>query len=108
MKRIKRDISLCDLIDGFLFSLRAEAKSVSTIQYYKDLLTTFLHYTQDRDWTEGTNSLDTHRIRGFLSWVGSRVYDHSAGNSTIRIRRAKPQCRPRSHRGILSSQGTSA
>jgi len=81
-------IGLQDLVEGFLFSLQAEGRAPRTIGYYKDLLHPFLGYARDKGWSDGLCSLDTHRVREFLSWVGSRTCEHSIGNGTRRVRKA--------------------
>jgi site-specific recombinase XerD len=83
-------IGLRDLIDGLLFSLQAEGRSVRTIEYYKDLLSPLLIYTQNKGWSDSLSSLDTHRLREFLSWVGARADEYSIGNGTKRVRKPKP------------------
>jgi integrase len=83
-------IGLRDLVDGLLFSLQAEGKSVRTLGYYRDLLSPFLDYAQSRGWSDGLSSLDAHRLREFLSWVGTRAGEYSVGNGTKRVRKPKP------------------
>jgi len=78
------------MVDGFLFSLKAEGRASRTIEYYGDLLRPFLRYSQNRGWPNNSPSLDTHQIREFLSWVGTRACEHSAGNGTRLVRQAKP------------------
>jgi len=78
------------MVDGFLFSLKAEGRARRTIEYYGDLLRPFLRYSQNRGWPNNSPSLDTHQIREFLSWVGTRACEHSAGNGTRLVRQAKP------------------
>jgi hypothetical protein len=69
------DIALRDLIDGFLFSLRAEGKSNATIEYYSYFLNPLLTYVTSRDWANNLRALDTVRLREFLTWVGTRTYE---------------------------------
>lgn len=88
MKRNDRRIGLQQLVDGLLFSLRAEGKAAGTIEYYRDLLQPFLGYARSKDWVNGAGSLDAHRLREFLSWVGSRTQEHTVGNGTKRRRKA--------------------
>jgi len=83
-------IGLQDLAEGFLFSLQAEGRAPRTVEYYREKLRILLAYASDKGWPDSLSSLDTHRIREFLSWVGSRTYEHSIGNGTSRIRKAKP------------------
>lgn len=90
MKHSNKAIGLRDLIDGLLFSLQAEGRSVRTIGYYRDLLSPFLDYAQDRGWSDALGSLDAYRLREFLSWVGARVSGYSVGNGTNRVRKPKP------------------
>ena len=90
MKQNEKGIGLRELVDGLLFSLQAEGRSVRTIGYYRDLLRPLLDYAQHNGWHGGVGSLDPHRIREFLSWVGSRSYECTIGNGTKRVRKAKP------------------
>jgi site-specific recombinase XerD len=85
------DIALRDIIDGFLFSLRAEGKSNATIEYYTNLLNPLLTYVTDRGWPKNLRSLDTVRLREFLTWVGTRVYELKVANNGGKItKKAKP------------------
>ena len=77
-------------MEGFLFSLQAEGRAPRTIEYYGEKLHLLLGYTQDKGWSDGLNSLDTHRVRELLFWAGSRTCEHSVGNGTKRVRKAKP------------------
>ena len=90
MSRNDNRIGIGDLIDGFLFSLQAEARSIRTIEYYKDLLHPFLVYAREKTWPDDFTIVDTHRVRKFLAWVGSRTCEHNIGNGAKRIRKAKP------------------
>jgi len=90
VKKNDRTVGLQDLVDGFLFSLKAEGRASRTIEYYGDLLWPFLKYAQDRGWPDNPPSLDSRQIREFLSWVGARSCEHSAGNGTRLVRKAKP------------------
>jgi len=78
------------LLDGFLFSLKAEGKSFRTIHCYQDLLLPFLNYVGNRNWSENLAQIDTQKIREFLNWTGSREWEHRIGNGTIRRLKAKP------------------
>jgi len=90
VKHKHKAIGLRDLVDGLLFSLQAEGRSVRTVAYYRDLLHPLLDYAQDRGWSDDFRSLDAHRVREFLSWVGSRACEYIIGNGTKRVRKAKP------------------
>ncbi|MFC1969468.1 phage integrase SAM-like domain-containing protein [Chloroflexota bacterium] len=90
MRNSLKGIGLRDLIDGFLFSLRAEGRSSHTTEYYSDLLRSLLNYAQDNRWSHEAVTLDAHRVREFLSWVGSRIVKPEVGNGTRRRRKVKP------------------
>lgn len=79
--RRQQNIGLHDLVQGFLFSLRAEGKSSSTLDYYSYLLQPLLAYAREHDWPEDIISLDTHRFREFLNWTGSRTYEMKVANN---------------------------
>jgi len=83
-------IGLQDLAEGFLFSLQAEGRAPRTIEYYREKLRILLGYARDKGWSDDLSSLDTHRVRELLSWAGSRTCEHSVGNGTRRVRKAKP------------------
>jgi hypothetical protein len=59
--RHNANIGLRDLVEGFLFSLRAEGKSNGTIDYYTYLLYPLLFYAGEQGWSDSALSLDTRR-----------------------------------------------
>lgn len=89
MKHNDTRIGLRDAVDGFLFSLRAEGRADRTIEYYDDLLGCFLRYTEDNRWPDNIQVIDAKQLRQFLSWVGSRTFEHDAGNGSHLVRKAK-------------------
>lgn len=90
MKQNGEGIGLKELVDGLLFSLQAEGRSARTAEYYRDKLRLFLNYAQQKGWAYSSTAIDSHRVREFLSWTGSRVWEHHVGNGTRRLRKAKP------------------
>jgi len=80
---------LRDAVDGFLFSLRAERKADRTIEYYEDLLRSFLRYAEGNKWLGNIQAVAARQLRQFLSWVGSRTFEHDAGNGSHLVRKAK-------------------
>ena len=83
------NIGLRDLVEGFLFSLRAEGKSNGTIEYYTYLLHPLLSYAGEQGWPD--NAPDTHRLREFLTWTATRTFELKvAGNGGRVVRKAKP------------------
>jgi site-specific recombinase XerD len=82
-------LKLQDLVDGLLFSLQAEGRSVRTIGYYRDLLNTFLIHAKNNNLAD-VKFLSAREVRQFLSWVGSRTCEYEIGNGTKRVRQAKP------------------
>jgi site-specific recombinase XerD len=89
MRQNGEGIGLRELVDGLLFSLQADGRSARTVGYYRDLLRLLLEYAQQRGWADSPTALDVHRVREFLSWTGSRICEHTVGNGTKRIRKAK-------------------
>jgi len=79
-----------DLVNGLIFSLQAEGRAVRTIEYYRDLLRPFLDYARGSGWPDHLTTLDAHRLREFLAWVGSRTCEHRVGNGAKYVRKAKP------------------
>ncbi len=85
------NIGLNDLVEGFLFSIRAEGKSSATIDYYSYLLKPFLSYSKSNHWEDALSALDPHRLREFLNWTATRTLELKvAGNGGKRIKKAKP------------------
>lgn len=85
------NIGLRDLVEGFLFSLRAEGKSNGTIEYYSYLLHPLLFYAGEQGWADSALSLDTHRLREFLTWTATRTYELKVANNGGKVvKKAKP------------------
>jgi len=83
------NIGLRDLVEGFLFSLRAEGKSNGTIEYYSYLLHPLLSYASEQGWRD--NVPDTHRLREFLTWTGTRTFELKVANNGGKVvKKAKP------------------
>ena len=84
-------IRLHDLVGGPLFSLRAEGESNGTIEYYTYLLHPLLSYAGEQGWLDSIASLDTHRLREFLTWTATRTYELKvANNGGGVVKKAKP------------------
>jgi site-specific recombinase XerD len=83
-------IGLQDLVDGFLFSLKADGRAVRTHEYYEKLLKHLLHYAKGQEWPDRADLLDTKRARQFLSWVSSRNFVYIAGHGSHRSTKSKP------------------
>ncbi len=82
------NIGLRDLVEGFLFSLRAEGKSNGTIEYYSYLLHPLLSYASEQGWPD--NAPDTHRLREFLTWTATRTFELKVANNGGKVvRKAK-------------------
>ena len=89
--RRQQNIGLHDLVEGFLFSLRAEGKSRSTIDYYTYLLHPLLSYAKLHDWLDDILSLDTQHVREFLNWIGTRTYEKKIPHKNDKvIQNARP------------------
>jgi len=73
-----------------LFSIHADGRSPRTLEYYRKLLGHFLRYADSQRWPKKIDSVDTTRVRQFLSWIGSRNYHYIAGNNSHRIVRSSP------------------
>lgn len=89
MKHNDTRLGLREAVDGFLFSLKAEGKADRTVDYYADLLKCSLLYAEGNKWPDSIHSVDTRQLRQFLSWVGSRTFEHDAGNGSHLVRKAK-------------------
>jgi len=90
VRQRNKAIGLQDLVEGFLFSLQAEGRAPRTHEYYDKLLRHFLCYAKSQGWPEQVNLLDTKRVRQFLSWIGSRSFEYTAGNGSRRFTKSKP------------------
>jgi len=77
------NIGLRDLVEGFLFSLRAEGKSNGTIEYYSYLLHPHLSYAGEQGWPD--NVPDTRRLREFLTWTATRTFELKVCNNGGKI-----------------------
>lgn len=89
--RPDQSISLGDLVDGFLFSLRAEGKANSTLDYYSYLLRPLLFFATTKHWPSSVRSLDANKLREFLAWTGTRTVEFEvAHNGGKVVRNAKP------------------
>lgn len=86
-----QNIGLQDMVEGFLFSLRAEGKSNGTTEYYTYLLHPLLHYADEQGWPDSAASLDPHRLREFLNWTATRTFEPKVANNGGRVlKKAKP------------------
>jgi len=90
VKHSDTKIGLRDAVDGFLFSLKAEGRAGRTIEYYNDLLGCFLQYAEHNRWPDNIQAVNARQLRQFLSWVGTRTFEHDAGNGSHLVRKAKP------------------
>ena len=90
MKQNGEEIGLRELVDGLLFSLQAEGRSARTVEYYRDRLRLFLDYAREKGWADSSDAIDSHRVREFLSWTGSRICEHHVSSGTRRLRKARP------------------
>lgn len=84
MKRDDKVIGLQDLVEGFLFSLQAEGRAPRTHEYYDKLLRHFLFYAKSQGWPDSADLVNVTGVRQFLIWVGSRTYEYTAGNGSLR------------------------
>lgn len=90
MNHRDKTISLKELVDGLLFSLQAEGRSIRTVDYYRDLLHPLIDYGRNNNWPDYIGDLDARNVRQFLSWVGSRTWERTVGNGTNLSGKAKP------------------
>ena len=79
------NIGLRDLVEGFLFSLRAEGKTNGTIEYYTYLLHPLLSCAGEQGWPDSIVSLDTRRLREFLTWTATRTFELKVANNGGRV-----------------------
>ena len=89
MSRYVNKTGLHQLVQGFLFSLQADGRAPRTHEYYAKTLRHLLRYAEDKEWHDDISHISTQQLREFLSWIASRVYEHSAGNGTRLVRRGK-------------------
>ncbi|MFC2068161.1 hypothetical protein ACFLTP_04055 [Chloroflexota bacterium] len=83
-------IGIRDLLEGFLFSLRAEGRAESTIDYYSYLLHPLISYALEKDWSDDLMSLDPTKLREVLNWTRTRTQELRVANKRGKaIRKAK-------------------
>jgi site-specific recombinase XerD len=63
-------LPLSSLVEGFIFSLSAEGKLQSTVDYYKSNLRRFLWYVKQHNWPDDPRAIDNWKIREFLAYAG--------------------------------------
>jgi site-specific recombinase XerD len=59
------------MVQGFIFSLVAEGKAPSAVDYYRANLRRFLWYAKEHDWPQDPRQIDPWRIREFLAYAGT-------------------------------------
>jgi len=62
-------LPLSSLVEGFIFSLSAEGKLQSTVNYYKGNLKRFLWYVKQQNWPDDPRAIDSWKIREFLAYA---------------------------------------
>lgn len=87
-------------MEGFLFSLQAEGKAPRTHEYYYRKLKYLLIYARNENWPQQLELIDSKHVRQFLSWVGSRSFEYTAGNGGLRSVNAKPRTAWRYYRTL--------
>ena len=90
MKYSNKTIGLNDLVEGFLFSLQADGRAIRTHEYYRKLLRHLLQYALAQSWPNHIDQIDVRLIRQFLTWIGSRSYEYTAGNGSLRQVKPNP------------------
>lgn len=89
--RHQESIGFHDLVEGFLFSLKAEGKGNATIDYYSYLLHPLLSYASEQGWPDNIASLDANRLREFLTWTATRTFELKVANNGGKVvRKARP------------------
>ena len=89
MKGVKVHTGLKEAVQGFLFSLQAEGRSVRTYEYYEEHLRHFLQYCHKQRW-QHLESIEPLHIKQFFLWVASRSYEYYPGNGSRRITGPSP------------------
>ena len=77
-------INLEELVESFVFSLKADGRSNHICKYYNQPLKHFIRYSKDQNWLAEVHLVDSTMVRQFLSWVGSRSYEYLPGNGSKR------------------------
>lgn len=65
------ELLLHTLVQGFIFSLQVDGKVPSTVSYYQGNPRRFLWYARQHHWPDDPRSIDSWRLREFLSYAGS-------------------------------------
>ena len=90
MREQKYRVGLTNLVDGLLFSVKAEGCSPCTHQDYNKLLQRLLDYAKEQGCPDDIGLVDATKFRQFLSWTGIRSYNYSAGHNGLRQVKSKP------------------
>jgi site-specific recombinase XerD len=64
-------IPLSTLVEGFIFTLKAEGKTPATVRYYQGNLRRFQWYVKQQAWPDDAKALDRWKLRQFLDYAGS-------------------------------------
>ena len=64
-------LSLSSLVQGFIFSLAADGKALTTVNYYQGNLRRFLWYAKEHGWPDDPRTIDAWKIREFLVYAGT-------------------------------------
>jgi len=83
-------VGIQQLITMFLFSVRAEGRSPRTHEYYEKLLKHFTKYADQRHWPDDA-PIDAPKVREFLAWISTRVYDYTSAKGASRTVKGSPK-----------------
>jgi len=83
----QRTIGLHELVEGFLFSIRAEGKSLGTSDYYDYLLRPLLSFADQHNWSDDIRLINATVLREFLAWTATRAYEKEVANHGGRLAR---------------------
>jgi len=79
-----KGINLHELVDLFMFSVKADGRSPCTYEYYRKPLGHLLKYAEMNHWPSDIRLVDVQLMRNFLVWVTTRKYDYNTGNGSRR------------------------
>ena len=65
--------SLRSLVKGYLLTHQTQGSSPNTVEYYRGILTRFLWFAEENDWSDDVRLINEWQIREFLGYVGTET-----------------------------------
>jgi len=65
--------SLRSLVKGYLLTHQTQGSSPNTVEYYRGILTRFLWFAEENNWSDDVRLINEWQIREFLGYVGTET-----------------------------------